>query len=197
MLSFKRNFLTYVKGAYEYLVKKSNGHDLEVSRLFIYYNARVRAHGPNVIVDCGCSMTDAIEALEQFGTCLESIWPYNLSRVNTHPSSYAYEQAKNHRINKAMKLNVNLNEMKSCLAQGFPFAFSLKIYPSFEKAMKNGIVPVPIEWEDDEESIGRYSFFTRQILIRFFLSVVIPCWQLDIVIDPMHLLFGIPGVNIG
>ncbi|CAF1283762.1 unnamed protein product [Rotaria sordida] len=31
-------------GAYEYLTKKSNGMNMDVSRLFIYYNARIKGN---------------------------------------------------------------------------------------------------------------------------------------------------------
>ena len=105
-----------------------------MSRLFIYYNARVKGSRSGIVNDTGCSMTDAIEALEEFGTCLESIWPYDISRVNTRPDDEAYEQAETHKIYKATEIDLNLNEMKSCLAQGFPFAFGLRLFTSFDKA---------------------------------------------------------------
>ncbi|CAF4937264.1 unnamed protein product [Rotaria sp. Silwood1] len=130
-------------GAYEYLTKKANGLDTDVSRLFIYYNARVKDQKTEKVVDTGCTMTSAIEALEEFGTCLESTWPYDLSRVNTRPHEKAYREARNHRITEAFRINVNLYEMKSCLAQGFPFAFGLRLYASFDKAATTGVVPIP------------------------------------------------------
>jgi hypothetical protein len=149
-------YLYLFLGAYEYLTKKSTGYNTNVSRLFIYYNARVKSNNSELIDDFGCSMTDAIEALEEFGTCLESIWPYDISNVNIRPNDEAYEQAKNHKINKALHLNIDLNEMKSCLAQGFPFAFGLRLYSSFDKALKNGIVPKPSIWEQDGQAYGRF-----------------------------------------
>ena len=101
-----------------------------MSRLFIYYNARVRGGHSGTVADTGCSMTDAIESLEELGTCLESIWPYDISRVNTRPSEEAYEQAKDYTISEALRVDIDLNEMKSCLAQGFPFAFGLLLFSS-------------------------------------------------------------------
>ncbi|CAF0979134.1 unnamed protein product [Rotaria sordida] len=130
-------------GAYEYLTKKANGRDTDISRLFIYYNARVKDQKAEKVIDSGCTMTSAIEALEEFGTCLESIWPYDISRVNTRPTNQAYREARNHKITEAFRLNVNLSEMKSCLAQGFPFAFGLRLYASFDKAATTGVVPIP------------------------------------------------------
>ncbi|CAF4677384.1 unnamed protein product [Rotaria socialis] len=130
-------------GAYEYLTKKDNGRNTDVSRLFIYYNARAKNKKFGSVTDSGCSMTSAIEALEEFGTCLESIWAYNVSKVNTRPNDQAYQEAKNHTISEAFEVDINLFEMKSCLAQGYPFAFGLRLYSSFDKATETGLVPMP------------------------------------------------------
>ncbi|CAF1251796.1 unnamed protein product [Adineta steineri] len=129
-------------GAYEYLLKKRYGRNIDVSRLFIYYTGRAKKN-EDIIKDTGCSMTHIIEALEESGTCLESLWPYDIPSVNKKPNDHAYEQAKNHKITDAFKLNFDLNEMKTCLAQGFPFAFGIHLYKSFNKATTCGVVPQP------------------------------------------------------
>ncbi|CAF3781485.1 unnamed protein product [Rotaria sp. Silwood1] len=96
------------------------------------YNGRVKNTHLPIVTDSRCSMTNAIEALEEFGTCLESIWPYDISRVNKFPSIQAFEKGLKHRIYQALHVKIDLNEMKSCLAQGFPFAFGLRLYTSFD-----------------------------------------------------------------
>ena len=126
-----------------------------MSRLFIYYNARTKRTNATTITDTGCSMTNAIEALEEFGTCLESLWAYDISKVNTRPSDEAYEQGTYHQIKEALKVDIDLNEMKTCLAQGFPFAFGLRLYKSFDKARKTGVVPMPDETEQSRTEHGR------------------------------------------
>jgi hypothetical protein len=142
-------------GAYEYLLRKTSGCDIDVSRLFIYYNARVKdEESADDITDSGCTITSAIEALEESGTCLESIWPYHVKRVNTRPSDEAYEAAANNRISSALQIKINLQEMKSCLAQGFPFVFGLVLYQSFDKAAKKGIVPMPSANETSRKTHG-------------------------------------------
>ena len=148
-------FIGSVSGAYEYLTKKDNGRNTDVSRLFIYYNARAKASGSSSVSDTGCSMTDTIEALEEFGACLESIWPYDISNVNTRPDDRAYQQAAQHKISEALQVNVDLNEMKSCLAQGFPIAFGLKLFSSFDKAAQTGIVPMPGSRDGGRRSDGK------------------------------------------
>ncbi len=145
-------------GAYEYLTKKANGFNIDVSRLFIYYNGRVIDNQSEPLTDSGCTMTSAIEALEQFGTCLESLWPYDISQVNTRPNDQSYQEAQSHKITEAFQVNINLYEMKSCLAQGFPFAFGLKLYSSFDQAGTTGVVPMPDTGDYGQQPIGRFIY---------------------------------------
>lgn len=110
-------------------------------------------------------MTDGIQALEQHGVCLESIWPYNIERVNESPSRRAYQAADDFKIKEALKVPIDLFQMKSCLAQGFPFAFGLKLFTSFDRASKSGVVPMPDGYEQGRESHGRYVYIKRFLLI--------------------------------
>ena len=100
-------------------------------------------------------MTSAIEALGKYGTCVESVWPYYIKRVNKRPSKQAFHEAKHHKIIEAFRVDVNLSEMKSCLAQGFPFAFGLRLYKSFDQAANGGVVPMPNTWEKSRNTHGR------------------------------------------
>ncbi|CAF3721088.1 unnamed protein product [Adineta steineri] len=144
-------------GAYEYLTKKKHGEQIDVSRLFIYYNGRAKENSSGSVTDSGCSMTSAIEALEEFGTCVESIWPYDVSRVNTRPNNQAYQEAKPHTISEALQVKVDLYEMKSCLAQGFPFVFGLRLFTSFDKAATGGVVPMPSSSDRSRQSDGSHA----------------------------------------
>ncbi len=141
------------------MTKKSNGRNTDVSRLFIYYNARAKDSRSRALTDSGCTMTSAIETLEEFGICLESNWPYEISKVNTRPSDRAYEEARNHKITEALQIDIDLDEMKSCLAQGFPFAFGLRLFKSFNKALRTGVVPMPIASDRVRSSHGRFYHF--------------------------------------
>lgn len=154
-----------IVGAYEYLLRKSTGNNIDVSRLFIYYNARIKdGESDESLEDSGCTIASAIESLEESGTCLESIWPYKVKRVNKCPSDEAYTAAENNTINDALELNIDLHEMKSCLAQGFPFVFGLELYKSFDKAAKKGVVPMPKAGDKNRESHGRSDlFFTERM----------------------------------
>jgi hypothetical protein len=119
------------------------------------------------MVDTGCCIAKAIEALEESGTCLESIWPFDISQVNARPSDEAYNAAQNNTINEAMKVEVNLDEMKSCLAQGYPFVFGLKLFKSFSQEAKKGVVTAPKPTEEARETHSRSDF----ILIKKIITI--------------------------
>lgn len=136
-------------GAYEYLVNKGTNVHVDVSRLFMYYNARYRANPWGRITDSGCMIHHAIGGLFDYGTCLESLWPYELWRVNMQPSAEAYQSAKDHKIVDWLQLQVRLEEMKLSLAQGYPFTFGVELFDSFSMATQSGQVPMPSAAERD------------------------------------------------
>ncbi|CAF0990701.1 unnamed protein product, partial [Didymodactylos carnosus] len=160
-------------GAYEYLIKKHTGRNEDVSRLFIYYNSRAQDDLSAAVSDTGCSMTHAIEALDEHGACRESQWQYDITKVNQRPPPPAYTEAKNFTIDEALQVKIDLFEMKSCIAQGFPFAFGIKLFQSFDKARANGAVPMPSSSDTSRSSHGKhallavgYSDTSRAFIVR-------------------------------
>ncbi len=127
-------------GAYEYLAKRANGDAGDVSRLFIYYNARAYENSKE---DAGCMIVSAIQVLQEHGACSEATWAYEAAQVNVQPHDAAYEEARKFLVQEAQEIDCNLTAMKNCLAEGFPFALGLKLFHSFDKAQKRGIVPIP------------------------------------------------------
>lgn len=113
-------------------------------------------------------MTSGIETLEQFGVCVESMWPYDISNVNTCPEEQTYRAADDFKITEALQVNIDLYEMKSCLAQGFPFAFGLRLFTSFDKAAKSGVVSMP---DEDEQSRASHGRSVLLLLIFYFYFI--------------------------
>jgi C1A family cysteine protease len=124
---------------------KNTGKHIDVSRLFIYYNSRKKDGLQEYnMQDNGTHIKNAVAALAEFGCCKENLYPYKAPNVNQKPPPHCYSVAKNYRITGAMQVDVNLNEMKRCLAEGYPFAFGIQTFPSFLQAGKyNGSVPMP------------------------------------------------------
>lgn len=133
-------------GAYEYLAMRALGTTGDVSRLFIYYNARY-LDGQHA-EDSGTTLRNCIQILQEMGACLEPTWPYDPEMVHEEPHTDAYDEAARFLIEEAERVDVNLNAMKHCLAEGYPFAFGLQLFSSFEQAGTNGgIVPIPLAGE--------------------------------------------------
>lgn len=129
-------------GAYEYLAKRELGDSEDVSRLYIYYNARYMNDSQDD--DAGAYMEKAIEGLIEYGACSEKIWPNKEKKINEEPSEEAYEQGGYFRIMEKEFLETELDLWKETLAEGYPIAFAINTFDSFDDACKNkGRVPMP------------------------------------------------------
>ena len=129
-------------GALEFLENRDKIPFEDLSRLFIYYNERVVEH--TVKTDSGAMLRDGIKTLAAQGVCTEKLWPYAIPRFAVKPSPACYGQAAQHKITSYERLQT-LDEMRACMAAGFPFVFGFTVYESFESAevAKTGIVPMP------------------------------------------------------
>lgn len=122
-----------------------------LSRLFVYYNAR--AIDGDTDQDNGTQLRSAVMAIRKRGICREVLWPYNTPRVFQSPAPSAYSEGLNHKILFAYRIdNTNLNAMKQCLANGFPFILGISVYSSFmsQEVAKTGIIPMPTRQDSFE-----------------------------------------------
>ena len=139
---------------------KNTGKHIDVSRLFIYYNSRKKDGFQDYnMKDEGTQIPNAIEALAEFGCCKEQLFPFDTANVNHKPPEKCYEEAKNYRIKEGMQLRGDLDEMKACLAEGYPFVFGLILFNSFLEAETNGgRVPMPIVDDTmEKEFVGAHA----------------------------------------
>jgi C1A family cysteine protease len=129
-------------GAVEYLEKKDEFPLTNVSRLFIYYNERVMEHSVNE--DSGAMIRDGIKTLVKQGACSETKWPYAIAKFTQKPSAACYKEALDHQVTAYARLQT-VNEMRTCLAEGYPFVFGFTVYESFESdaVAKTGVVSMP------------------------------------------------------
>jgi C1A family cysteine protease len=113
------------------------------SRLFIYYNERVMEH--TVATDSGAQIRDGIKTVVKQGACPESDWPYDINKFADKPPAKAYADAAKHKVSSYSRLVPTANQLKGCLASGFPFVFGFTVYESFEsqEVAKTGLVPMP------------------------------------------------------
>jgi C1A family cysteine protease len=129
-------------GALEFLEKKDKLPFQDFSRLFIYYNERVIEHSVNS--DSGAMIRDGIKTLAKQGVCSEKSWPYDIAKFKSKPGSVCYKEALEHQITSYQRLTT-LDQMRTCLAEGFPFVFGFAVYESFEsqEVARTGIVNMP------------------------------------------------------
>lgn len=114
------------------------------SRLFLYYNERVRDGDVNE--DAGSSLRTCIQSLDGDGVCADTLCPYITSEFTQKPSTAAYADAVHHKGIVSFALAQNEYQLQHCLAVlGRPFVFGFEVYASFEsqQVATTGIVPMP------------------------------------------------------
>ena len=143
-------------GAYEYLMKRHLGESsYDVSRMFMYFNGRA-VEGED-IADEGAALSDVINGLQQNGACSENTWPFDAERVNEEPTSDAYDEAQQFLVEDVQQIPTSLEAWKTALAMGNPIIFGLKLFGSFDKQRKPGLVPAPTKSEAARESHGGHA----------------------------------------
>lgn len=159
-------------GAYEYLAKRELGEAGDISRLYIYYNARYLDGSHEE--DTGSYMRKAIDGLIEYGACNENLWPNDYERINEEPPQDAYDQGSNFKIVSTEYIETELNIWRETLAEGYPIAFALNTFKNFDDANKNkGRVPMPKDNEETRTTHGwhamlcvGYSDIDRVFIVR-------------------------------
>lgn len=140
------------------------------SRLFLYYNERVydRVVPKNVPV----SLRHAYKTARRLGACPEPLWPYRIHGYAVRPRQSCFDAALHTRVSRYYRLHRNLDSMRSCLAEGHPFALGISVYPSLKtrQVHRTGHIPLPAR---RERLIGGhailavgYSDTTRSLIVR-------------------------------
>ena len=113
------------------------------SRLFIYFNER--SMEGTVESDSGAQIRDGIKSVAKQGVCPEKMWPYIIANFRTKPAKKFYVEALKHRVVLYQRLVPTLNQLRGCLASGYPFVFGFTVYESFESATvaKSGHLGMP------------------------------------------------------
>src|SRR5690348_3712869 len=131
-----------IAGAVEFLERKNGVRFVNVSRLFIYYNERVLEHTTRS--DSGAMIRDGIKTVVKQGVCSERKWPYVIARFTVKPPVECYREALDHQVTSYQRI-LTVDEMRACLARGFPFVFGFTVYESFQsqQVAQTGVVSLP------------------------------------------------------
>lgn len=140
-------------GNLEFLEKKAGRTVTDLSRLFVYYNERVMEG--TVSEDAGAMIRDGVKSLVKQGVCPEKQWPYNIAKFAKKPSAACFKAALGHQVISYHRIQ-SLTEMRSCLAEGYPFVFGFTVYESFESTTvaRNGQLNLP---KKTEKNLGGHA----------------------------------------
>jgi len=129
-------------GNLEFLERKVGKRATNLSRLFIYYNER--AMEGTISEDAGAAIRDGVKSLVNLGVCTEAKWPYKIAKFTDKPAPACYKQATSHEVTSYHRV-IGVQQMKQCLAEGFPFVFGFSVYEGFESeaVAKTGKLNLP------------------------------------------------------
>eukprot|EP00277_Geminigera_cryophila_P035975 CAMPEP_0173099294 /NCGR_PEP_ID=MMETSP1102-20130122/35394_1 /TAXON_ID=49646 /ORGANISM="Geminigera sp., Strain Caron Lab Isolate" /LENGTH=462 /DNA_ID=CAMNT_0013992261 /DNA_START=16 /DNA_END=1404 /DNA_ORIENTATION=- len=155
-----------VAGAYEYLctrqAEKTGDTVGDISRLFVYYVGRLvdaaewnEEHLP--LQDDGMTVDGAVKALQAKGVCLEKDWDFDITKVNQKPHDDCFRAAMRYKTRDALKIKLELEAMKTCLADGFPIIFGLKLTARFMDPGTSGYVATPSAEDKESDSHGAHA----------------------------------------
>jgi C1A family cysteine protease len=156
-------------GNLEFLEKKVGRRATNLSRLFIYYNER-EMEG-TISEDAGAAIRDGVKSLVKQGVCAEKNWPYKIANFADKPPPACYRQATSREVTSYHRV-IGLQQMRQCLAEGYPFVFGFSVYESFESdaVASTGTMNLP---KPGEKQVGGhaicavgYDDATKRLLIR-------------------------------
>jgi C1A family cysteine protease len=133
-----------ISGAIQFEQKKQGSKVFMPSRLFVYYNERAMEGSVNS--DAGAQIRDGVKSVANLGVCPETEWPYDIKKFANKPGPPCYTAAKKCQAVGYQRLDsTSLNQLKGCLASGFPFVFGFTVYESFEgpQVAKTGALNMP------------------------------------------------------
>ena len=172
-----------IGAAVEFDLLRQQLADFIPSRLFIYYNER--AMEGHVGYDSGAQIRDGVKSVAKLGVCSETEWPYDATpadsdggrfphgaKAATKPTAQCYKDALGTRATTYQRVVPTLDQLKGCLATGFPFVFGFSVYESFEskEVADSGEAPLP---GPNEQLLGGHAVLaagyddsTQRFLVR-------------------------------
>lgn len=149
------------------------GTVVQLSRLFIYFNAR-NYHGA-IDKDKGTYLRMAFESLKRLGVCPESMWDYVEANVFLRPPLAAYKEANANKVMGFYRIDSRgeerLDDIETAIRANHPVAFGTQVGTEFSnyKGETEYIFRLPEAFEGRHAMLwcgvrkrnGRREFWTR------------------------------------
>jgi hypothetical protein len=119
------------------------------SRLFHYFIERVNIEGGSPADDSGAQSLSGGRALQMFGVCLDSTWPYQITRFADVPPDEAFREALQHRALRWYALTANasgtiVDWIRAAITIGKPVLMGFSVPQHFTtETIKTGICDLP------------------------------------------------------
>lgn len=130
-----------VIGALELHQKKAGLPLTDLSRLFVYYNARSLSDTEGQ--DTGSFIHHGMAAILAYGACEARLWPFEKAMVTTKPPANCYENAAQYEAVQYARTPRGVPAL-TALAQGLPVVFGM-FAPGeyYQVASQTGVMPKP------------------------------------------------------
>lgn len=155
-------------GALELLENLRGDAYVDLSRLFVYYNARA-AMGEET-QDNGSFIRDAFMSLSVLGVCPEELWTYDTAKVFIRPAWKAYKAAYGHRINKFYKIfstgEDRIAEIESALRAKCPVVFGASVYEAYRTCTGKVAMPSGASIGGHAQCIVGFDSVARYFIVR-------------------------------
>lgn len=134
-----------IVGALEYHQIRNGSKLIDLSRLFVYYNARKLG---DRIGQSGTTVQRAMAAIFGWGVCPASMWPYQTAMVDERPTEDCYKTADNFKGVQIAQTSWGAG-CREALANGLPVAFGMDIamddFGPSGQGGKTGMIKPPID----------------------------------------------------
>ena len=130
-----------IVGAFELMTNKLYTNKFkDLSRLFLYYNARLLEGYTNE--DVGVYVRDGIKAASQWGVCAEDLWPYLIKKFADTPLAESYIDAKTRLIDTYTRIET-INDMISTINMDIPVVSGIQVFSGFDELRGNEQIKMP------------------------------------------------------
>lgn len=124
----------------EYLFRKFKNQQPIFSPQFLYYVERQMDN--DLPGDNGSYGRTSVKCMQTYGCCTLASDPYDPSQMDTAPTDAQLAEAKQYMAGAYHGLH-SVDEMKQCIASGFPFLIGFTVTESFEQIGSDGVMPSP------------------------------------------------------
>lgn len=126
-------------GALEYQQKKLGQPMVNMSRMFVYYNARRLRNA--IDQDTGAFIAEAMAALLAYGAPDERHWPYLTENFAAEPSREMYAEAMKNQPAEYARVDRG-DGIQGALAHGYPVVFGINLpQRCYVEAAASGVIP--------------------------------------------------------